>query len=93
MTVVGECLDAATSSVVVRVPYAYPAFEVGYELASAAVTDYLGRFANLQVIGRTGAFRYYNMDHAIESGLQAADAILAHAAAPGVALPRTGTDA
>ena len=103
-TLVGRCIDElaglgliarseALDGVVVRVPYAYPAFEVGYEQASAAVTDYLTRFANLQVIGRTGAFRYYNMDHAIESGLQAADAVLARAVAPGVALPRTGTDA
>lgn len=103
-TLVERCSDAlaalgliarreALDGVVVRVPYAYPAFEIGYRQASAAVTGYLARFANLHVIGRTGAFKYYNMDHAIESGLQAADAILARAAAPGVALPRTGTDA
>ena len=83
----------ALDGVVVRVPHAYPAFEVGYGRASAAVTEYLAGFANLQVIGRTGAFRYDNMDHAIESGLQAADAVLARTAAPGHALPRTGTDA
>ena len=82
----------AIDGVVVRVPYAYPTFEIGYEQASAVVTDYLARFSNLQVIGRTGAFRYHNMDHAIESGLDAAEAILARAA-QGDAFRRTGTDA
>lgn len=103
-TLIDRCIDElaglgliarseALDGVVVRVPCAYPAFEVGYEQAAAVVTAYLARFANLQVIGRTGAFRYFNMDHAIESGLHSADAVLARAAAPEVALPRTGTDA
>lgn len=103
-TLVGRCADELASlgliaraealdGRVVRVPNAYPAFEVGYGRAAAAVTEYLAGFANLQPIGRTGAFRYFNMDHAIESGLDAADAIIARSAAPRRALPRTGTDA
>ncbi len=103
-TLVGGCIDElvrlgliarseALDGVVVRVPCAYPAFEVGYAQASAVISDYLARFANLQAIGRTGAFRYFNMDHAIESGLHSADAVLARAAAPEATLPRTGTDA
>lgn len=84
-----EALDGR----VVRVPNAYPAFEVGYEQASATVTGYLAGFANLQLIGRTGAFRYFNMDHAIESGLDAADIILARTGVTGGTLLRTGTDA
>ncbi len=79
--------------VVVRVPCAYPLFEVGYSQACSVITDYLAGFANLQVIGRTGAFRYYNMDHAIESGLDAAHAVLERRDAPRALLPRTGTDA
>ena len=79
--------------VVVRVPFAYPLFEVGYAEASRIITDYLAGFANLHVVGRTGAFRYYNMDHAIESGLDAAHAVLARLGAPRAVLPRTGTDA
>jgi protoporphyrinogen oxidase len=103
-TLIGGCIDEivrlgliarseALDGVVVRVPSAYPAFEVGYADACAEISSYLARFPNLRLIGRTGAFRYYNMDHAIESGLHAADAILAQAAAPEVALPRTGTNA
>lgn len=66
---------------VVRVPHAYPVFEVGYRERCRVIGDYLAGFGNLHLIGRTGAFRYYNMDHAIESGLEAAHAVLARSAA------------
>lgn len=62
---------------VVRIPAAYPLFEVGYEERSRILCDYLERFDNLQLAGRGGLFRYYNMDQAIASGLAAADAQLA----------------
>ena len=83
----------ALDGLVVRVPCAYPLFEVGYTEACRVIADYLAGFANLHVVGRTGAFRYHNMDHAIESGLDAADAVLAGSNAPWAALPRTGTHA
>jgi protoporphyrinogen oxidase len=84
-----EALDGA----VVRVPCAYPLFEVGYGEACRVIADYLSGFANLHVVGRTGAFRYLNMDHAIESGLEAADALLASRGAARDAPTRTGTHA
>ncbi len=61
---------------VVRIPAAYPLFEVGYQERSQVLRDYLERFENLQVAGRGGRFRYYNMDQAIASGLAAAQALL-----------------
>ena len=61
---------------VVRIPAAYPLFEVGYQERSRILCDYLERFENLQVAGRGGLFRYYNMDQAIASGLAAAEALL-----------------
>ncbi|MDH4231371.1 MAG: FAD-dependent oxidoreductase [Nitrospirota bacterium] len=61
---------------VVRVPKAYPLFEVGYKELCKKVYDYLALFSNLHVAGRTGMFRYYNMDHAIESGLDTAERII-----------------
>jgi len=61
---------------VVRIPAAYPLFEVGYQERSQILCDYLERFENLQVAGRGGRFRYYNMDQAIASGLAAAQALL-----------------
>jgi protoporphyrinogen oxidase len=63
-------------SSVVRVPNAYPLFEVGYEERCDEIYEYLGRFRNLHITGRIGMFRYYNMDHAIESGIKTAKKII-----------------
>ena len=68
--------------VVVRIPAAYPLFEVGYQARTRVLCDYLARFENLQLAGRGGMFRYYNMDHAMASGLDAAAAILRRDAVP-----------
>lgn len=62
--------------VVVRIPCAYPLFEVGYAEHYRTICGYLGRYNNLHPIGRGGLFKYYNMDHAIESGIAAAEEIL-----------------
>ncbi|MBI4689988.1 MAG: FAD-dependent oxidoreductase [Nitrospirae bacterium] len=63
-------------SKVVRVPNAYPLFEVGYKEVCNGIYDYLSRFKNLHIAGRSGMFRYYNMDHAIESGIETAERII-----------------
>lgn len=68
-------------SAVVRIPAAYPLFEVGHQARSQVLCDYLARFENLRLAGRGGMFRYYNMDHAMASGLDAADAVLRRGAA------------
>jgi protoporphyrinogen oxidase len=67
-----EVLD----SVVVRVPKAYPLFEVGYRKHADDLQDYLGRFSNLHIAGRGGMFRYYNMDVAIRSGIETAEKVI-----------------
>lgn len=63
-------------SVVIRVPQAYPLFEIGYRNHFDAIHDYLGRFKNLHIAGRSGMFRYYNMDVAIKSGIETAEKII-----------------
>ena len=63
-------------SAVVRVPNAYPLFKVGYKERCDEIYEYLGRFKNLHITGRSGMFRYYNMDHAIESGIKTAERII-----------------
>ena len=70
------------NSAVVRVPKAYPLFEVGYHDLCNELHAYLLQFSNLHVAGRSGMFRYYNMDHAIESGISAAEAIMSGDADP-----------
>jgi protoporphyrinogen oxidase len=64
---------------VVRVPNAYPLFDVGYGKHCDEILAYLRGFENLYMAGRCGMFRYYNMDHAIESGIKAAEAIIGRA--------------
>jgi protoporphyrinogen oxidase len=61
---------------VVRVRNAYPLLEVGYRRHYEMILDYLSGFENLQLVGRTGMFRYHNMDHAMETGIKAARNIL-----------------
>jgi len=63
---------------VLRVPRAYPLFEVGYEKHCKVIYDYLRRFDNLRIAGRAGMFQYQNMDHAIASGMEAAGEIIGH---------------
>jgi protoporphyrinogen oxidase len=65
-----------SDSMVVRVPEAYPIFEVGYSELCDVLYGYLGQFKNLHIAGRGGMFRYYNMDHAIESGIGTAEMII-----------------
>ncbi len=64
-------------SLVLRIPNAYPLFEVGHDENRRKICGYLETFGNLHVIGRGGMFRYFNMDHAMESGIAAAEEIMA----------------
>jgi protoporphyrinogen oxidase len=68
----GEVLDSAVR----RVPKAYPLFEVGYQDHCHTVREYLQSFPNLFLAGRGGTFRYQNMDHAMASGMEAAQRIM-----------------
>jgi len=68
--------DKVLDSMIVRVPKAYPLFEVGYRKYADELLDYIGRFENLHVAGRGGMFRYYNMDVALRSGLETAESII-----------------
>lgn len=76
--------DEAIGGAVVRVPRAYPLLAVGYREHYEQVMRYLAGFENLRVIGRGGAFRYLNMDHALEAGMEAAARVLAAADRPAV---------
>jgi len=54
------------NSWVLRVPYAYPVYRIGYEEKLAKVRAYLSQWPNLHLVGRTGSFRYMNSDGVIE---------------------------
>jgi protoporphyrinogen oxidase len=51
---------------VLRVPFAYPVYRVGYEAKLQQVKEYLGRWPRLHLVGRTGSFKYMNSDGVIE---------------------------
>ncbi len=61
---------------VLRRTKAYPLFEVGYTEHYKTILNYLQKFDNLHIIGRGGMFKYYNMDHAMESGIEIAQNII-----------------
>ena len=63
-------------SCVVRAARAYPRMDVGHKERLAVIERWLDRFGNLQVVGRSGMFRYHNTDHVIEAGLGAAANVL-----------------
>ncbi len=57
---------------VIRIPKAYPMYELGYEEPLKLVLDYVDGFSNLQIIGRYGTYKYNNMDHSMKTGILAA---------------------
>jgi len=49
-----------------RVPYAYPVYRVGYGQKLQRVKEYLAQWPHLHLVGRTGSFRYMNSDGVVE---------------------------
>ena len=70
-----------TDSCILRVPYAYPIFNIDYRKNLQVITDWLDQFENLQLIGRSGRYSYLNMDCAMESGIQAVEEVISRSGA------------
>lgn len=67
------------STTVTRERYAYPIYHMGYRDNRKRILDYIQKnIGNLEMIGRTGRFQYYNMDHCIETGIKAALNLTGH---------------
>ena len=64
--------DDVIDGLVVRQPHAYPVYDNDYSAHLSVIRDFLGRFDNLQSIGRNGMHRYNNMDHSMLTGMLAA---------------------
>ncbi len=60
---------------VVRMPKAYPIYDDRYLDALTVLRDYVTGFENLQLAGRNGLHKYNNQDHAMVTGLLAAEAL------------------
>ena len=87
-------VDEVIDCVVLRIPKAYPLFEVDFHKHQKIIFDYLDRFNNLHLIGRGGKFEYYNTDHAMESGITIAETIISrdHITAPDQRVEQTLTE-
>ncbi|MCL5960289.1 MAG: FAD-dependent oxidoreductase [Chloroflexi bacterium] len=59
-----------------RTAFAYPNYDVNFEVNLATLAYHLAGYDNLVTCGRQGLFRYLNMDHSMEMGLCAADEVL-----------------
>jgi len=53
-----------------RICFAYPIFTLGYKLSLGRVMKEISSIQNLKVAGRTGSFRYLNMDACIGLAVQ-----------------------
>jgi protoporphyrinogen oxidase len=68
--------DDVIDAFVVRIPKAYPMYELGYEEPLKKIKEYIDSFSNLQIVGRYGTYKYNNMDHSMKTGVLAARNIL-----------------
>lgn len=55
-----------------RWPHAYPTYTLDYLQHAGRLHRIVGELDNAVIAGRTGMFRYHNIDHAIETGWEAA---------------------
>ena len=63
--------DRVFDGVKVRVPKAYPMYDLTYEPALEKVRSYLESFENLYTCGRNGLHRYNNQDHSMWTAILA----------------------
>jgi protoporphyrinogen oxidase len=61
---------------VVRMPKAYPVYDIEYAERLAVVRKFLDSIDNLQVIGRNGMHKYNNQDHSMHTAMLAVRNIL-----------------
>jgi protoporphyrinogen oxidase len=60
---------------IVRVPFCYPVYRIGYRNHVNVIQNYLQTIPGLHVIGRCGSFKYNNQDHSLLMGILAAEKI------------------
>ena len=68
--------DQVEDGCVFRVSKAYPVYDSTYQDALATIERYVQQFENVHTIGRNGLHRYDNQDHAMLTGMQAAENVI-----------------
>jgi protoporphyrinogen oxidase len=66
-------VDQVQRGYAVRVPKAYPMYDVDYADRVNVIRSWLDRVPNLQQIGRNGLHRYNNSDHSMLTAMRAVD--------------------
>lgn len=61
---------------VVRIRYAYPILELGYEEKISQIMSYLDRFKNLKLSGRSGKFKYTHLHDMMRFGKEVVEEYL-----------------
>ena len=61
---------------VVRMPKAYPIYDLNYSDSLNAVKQFLNSLKNFQTVGRNGLHKYNNMDHSMLTAIEAVEHIL-----------------
>jgi protoporphyrinogen oxidase len=68
---VGLCAaDEVEKGVVVRVPHAYPVYDLDYRRKLSTAVRFIESFPGVYCAGRTGIFRYQNSDGSIDMGFE-----------------------
>jgi len=74
MGLIGE--NDVESYFLCKLKHAYPIYDIYYRQHVNVIKNYLEGFENLHYFGRNALFRYNNMDHSVEMGLNIADDII-----------------
>ena len=61
---------------VVRMPKAYPIYDLTYQKSLEVVRQFVKQFVNLQMVGRNGMHKYNNQDHSMLTAMLSAENIL-----------------
>lgn len=77
--------EEIAASLVHRIPYTYPFYDLAYRERLAGIFRYLEQFPNLISAGRQGLFLHNNMDHSIHMGFRVADRLLGEEENPAAA--------
>ncbi len=64
------------NSLVHRIPYTYPLYDLEYRQRMKTLIGYLKTFPNLVSVGRQGLFLHNNMDHSMHMGFEVAKTVL-----------------
>jgi len=68
--------DEVFDAKVVRIPHAYPVYDLEYRPKLECAVRFLESFNGVYCLGRTGVFRYNNSDNSIEMGFELSKRLL-----------------